>query len=789
MDQSLGRAGSSSLRSASVLRSIGLGGVAAVALAVLAPPPSPALANTLEERVRTAALATYVHGMTAEIAAEAVGAEGVPVLLRLLADTDFPRRDNVVAFLTYLGGDEATDALLRFLHRPPARIDVPEEDRSILLAPQALGRIAGRGHGRALEALLAITAHGGQGGVLAETAAVSARPAALRDDLLEMALLGLADAGDRRATRRLADIARGRIVPAPGGRSLRRAALRAQRRGGTSAGSAGVSPDGVPAGVAGATSAVDAAGSEVAAASDTQSTTHESRLDYANHPAVTSPMTDARLDAVLAEGSKRVGRSDPIATEDVACCVEYARTGSAKTFGSVGDGLDIIDDGTELTAVLNDGSARFKVVRAINYCGSPGTNIIGCAWVGGKGVAAVRRSDLGSEAVLWVHEYGHNVGLSHNTTSSDYVMYGVDTGANRAVTQTECNRYHAPSSGAQAILVAVGVCADADGDGVQDGIDNCPGVANFDQLDADGDGVGDACESGCGNGVRDAAEECDGADLGGASCASLGYDGGSLVCTAACMLDRQGCYACGNGLRESGEQCDGADLGGATCAARQCAGGVPSCTTACTLDYASCLGCPVCDRDGLCQAGENCTGCPDDCISGSGGACGNGLCEIGNGENCLNCPKDCRGQQSGKPSGRYCCGNAGVNPVSCSDPRCTTASFRCTTTPVPDYCCGDGQCNGLENGTSCMLDCGPPPTCGDGACNGDETACSCPADCPRASEKCSDGLDNDCDLMVDCADADCAGAPGCVPTCTPAGGSCTSRSACCSGRCKSGRCR
>ena len=41
-------------------------------------------------------------GMTAEIASE-LGTEAVPFLLALLADETFPRPDNVVAYLAYLG--------------------------------------------------------------------------------------------------------------------------------------------------------------------------------------------------------------------------------------------------------------------------------------------------------------------------------------------------------------------------------------------------------------------------------------------------------------------------------------------------------------------------------------------------------------------------------------------------------------------------------------------------------------------------------------------------------------
>jgi cysteine-rich repeat protein len=91
-----------------------------------------------------------------------------------------------------------------------------------------------------------------------------------------------------------------------------------------------------------------------------------------------------------------------------------------------------------------------------------------------------------------------------------------------------------------------------------------------DNLDNDGNGAidcGDAacindpsCDR-CGDGILDGAlgEDCDGQNLGGQSCQSLGFDEGTLACDAACQFNTTACVLnsiCGDGFEDPSEQCD-----------------------------------------------------------------------------------------------------------------------------------------------------------------------------------------------------------------------------------------
>ncbi len=405
-------------------------------------------AGSLQERVHEAALVSWIHGMTAEIAEREVGTVGVPYLLELLQDPDFERRDNVVAFLTFLANDGDAAAIADYLDHPPVRNDSPEEFRARLIVPEALGRIAARGGPVAADILRRMNED---------------PDVARMKELAEQVKYGLS----------LID-GNTEVEPAPG-------------------------------------DPLDP-GHPAPLSLDPNPAHHVHDLTYSNHVATNNPITDAEVDEALEHITQVVATQN--ASNDTACCIEYVRTQPGAQFGSPGDGLDVIQNGAELNAVINNPSGRIKVVDYIGYCGGPGNNILGCAETPGNGIVLIRSPppNPGNEGKLWIHEFGHNTGLGHNPTFG-FIMYGGLAAANTKLNGNECNRFHFPSGAAQATPVQIGVCHDSDGDNIMSTGDNCPNVANAGQADIDVDWVGDVCDN-CVSDPNPTQEDCDTDGLG-----------------------------------------------------------------------------------------------------------------------------------------------------------------------------------------------------------------------------------------------------------------------------------
>jgi len=115
----------------------------------------------------------------------------------------------------------------------------------------------------------------------------------------------------------------------------------------------------------------------------------------------------------------------------------------------------------------------------------------------------------------------------------------------------------------------------------------------------------------CGDGIVDTGEDCDGINLAGATCVSLNYSGGELSCNETCQFVVSSCedeWSCGDSeIQHEHETCDGQELSGETCLSLGLGEGVLQCKLDCSAyDISGCELNPC--GDGIIDAdyGEDC---------------------------------------------------------------------------------------------------------------------------------------------------------------------------------------
>lgn len=167
--------------------------------------------------------------------------------------------------------------------------------------------------------------------------------------------------------------------------------------------------------------------------SEAQTRNHD--LGFMRHN--TTALTNSDADRIAADATN-VLRTDSGA-DDISCDVVIRRRGNVGSFSAT-DG--VIDNSSEFVQV-EQLSGDVKVVRAINWCGSVGAGIIGCARVPGSSLTMVRFT-RSLEGILLAHEFGHNQGLSHRNGTRNLMHPSI--GASRVgVNQAECSAFRSPA--------------------------------------------------------------------------------------------------------------------------------------------------------------------------------------------------------------------------------------------------------------------------------------------------------------------------------------------------------
>ena len=186
-----------------------------------------------------------------------------------------------------------------------------------------------------------------------------------------------------------------------------------------------------------------------------------------------TPLTNADADRIMADATTVAQTAD--FAGDVACKIEMRRSGNVTAF-TTGDGS--IDSSAEFSAVIGE-AGWIKAVNQINWCGSIGAGIIGCAPVPGSSFAIVRYT-ASLEGILWLHEFAHNKGRSHRNGTSNVMHPSI--GASRLGLNTdECNALSVPSPalGEAAVILAAGSGSEGATDAMDSGVEAPPDVRDF----------------------------------------------------------------------------------------------------------------------------------------------------------------------------------------------------------------------------------------------------------------------------------------------------------------------
>lgn len=225
------------------------------------------------------------------------------------------------------------------------------------------------------------------------------------------------------------------------------------------------------------------------------------------------------IDAAVASANQLLeGGQGPF---DTPCCTRLASSAQVVSFGSPGDGLDVLDSLSEQVQLNNfaSGGSHAFLIDSLTFCGGSAPTAIGCAELPGCSgnpnddpnlwmAVTVESLDAGTLPSVIAHERGHNTCLPHVTAAACQIMQPsvLTPGNGGCLAASECTNYRAgrtqPASG-----LACGCHADSGGS-VADG-SFCSDVA------------GGVCSGGlCGSfsgdaGVRLMAAADPGSSLGG----------------------------------------------------------------------------------------------------------------------------------------------------------------------------------------------------------------------------------------------------------------------------------
>ena len=363
----------------------------------------------------------YVHGVPYE-QARALGPAAVPALLQGLQNREISSAwPNIVQTLGFIGDQRALKPLISFLENSVGEVS-SDAFRALLLVPRALGDLGRENQTIQGSVLEYLTAGARQN---TWTKRVQWYFRAYRSEILwrQLSVASVHGLGHL-ATSAAEEALVGLSKDGPGNLKSDIAAslgmLRQLRKVGTAAffeRRAGNAPP--PVGTPPPTTVI-----------------HD--LTVSRH--LNETFSDATADGRLAGATTLLKSNNKGCTDEVVCDAQMKRKNAVSQHGQADDGLDVIDNIDELSAVFGV-AGNIKIVTSINWCAGASGDYLGCARNGSNNSILI----ASAADDVFAHEFGHNKGLGHTAKNAcdKYIMHPSAASTN-AVTLMECISFQKP---------------------------------------------------------------------------------------------------------------------------------------------------------------------------------------------------------------------------------------------------------------------------------------------------------------------------------------------------------
>ena len=157
------------------------------------------------------------------------------------------------------------------------------------------------------------------------------------------------------------------------------------------------------------------------------------KLTVARH--VDTEISAQVVDQILEDASNLLKNKGT--DEDYECCVHFVRSGAISVFGQLGDGLNSVDNISDIRNIFHQSNDQIKIItklqvpKHLRIFGEP-TDLGGITYPGHSLIV-----ESSAQPDMWVHEYGHYKNIWIHRDDPNSIMHD-PSGVQGVINEEDC---------------------------------------------------------------------------------------------------------------------------------------------------------------------------------------------------------------------------------------------------------------------------------------------------------------------------------------------------------------